>query len=153
MCIRDSLQHIPLKVERITLIDCPGLAFPVLGVPRPMQAVIGTHQIAQTRDPQSAVAYLASRIPLETVYALKKIGGDDEDPWSAYELCESYATKRGYHVKRGKGAVDTQRAAISIITDAYEGRLVLSFQAPPAEFLTSKAFLNSISPLLFSEIF
>ena len=147
------LQHIPLKEEKITLIDCPGLAFPVLGVPRPMQAVIGTHQIAQTRDPQSAVAYLASRIPIEKVYALKKVGGDDDEPWSAYELCESYATKRGFHVKRGKGAVDTQRAAIAIITDAYEGRLVLSFQPPPLDLLSSKAFQEHIRPLLFSEVF
>uniref|UniRef100_A0A0A9Y601 Guanine nucleotide-binding protein-like 1 n=1 Tax=Lygus hesperus TaxID=30085 RepID=A0A0A9Y601_LYGHE len=58
------VQTIPLESEGVVLIDSPGLAFPMLNLPRPLQAVIGTHQIAQTREPQSGVTYMASHLPL-----------------------------------------------------------------------------------------
>ncbi|CUG91731.1 GTP-binding protein, putative [Bodo saltans] len=135
------LQNIPIPSEGLVLIDCPGLAFPVLGLPRPLQAVIGTHQVAQTRDPQSGVAYLGSRLPLERVYGLKRLdGGAETDPWSPYDLCEAYAIKKGFRVKNGKGQADIHRSAISILQEAYQGRLVLYFMPPSVDWLQSKEF-------------
>lgn len=75
------VQTIPIESENVVLIDSPGLAFPLLNVPRPLQAVIGTHQIAQTRAPQSGIAYLASHLPLEKIYGLRRPQGavDNEE--------------------------------------------------------------------------
>ena len=148
------LQTIPIPSDGVTLVDCPGLAFPVFGVPRQLQAVIGTHQIAQTRDPQSSVGYLATRLPLEKIYGLRKIDGIESDPWSSFELCESYATKKGFMVKHGRGIADVHRAAIDILKEAYEGRLVLYFSPPPQdEYLGSKEFSNQVRPLLLLDAF
>jgi ribosome biogenesis GTPase A len=130
------VQTIVLPEDHVVLLDCPGLCFPAVGVPRPLQAVLGTHQIAQTRDPQSGVAYIARHLPLERVYGLRKIDADgsaDDNVWSAVDLCESFAVKKGYRIRNAKGRPDVHRAAISILQDAYEGRLVLYFAAPPLE--------------------
>jgi ribosome biogenesis GTPase A len=147
------LQTIPIPSEGLVLIDCPGLAFPVLGLPRPLQAVIGTHQVAQTRDPQSGVAYLGSRLPLERVYGLKRLdGGAEGDPWSPYDLCEAYAIKKGFRVKNGKGQADIHRSAISILQEAYQGRLVLYFMPPPVDWLLSKEFAELRDHLLIAPL-
>ncbi|CAD2215069.1 hypothetical protein AGDE_12617 [Angomonas deanei] len=74
------VQTIPMPEDGITLIDSPGLAFPLLGLPPPLQAVIGTHQIAQVRDPMSGVAYLASHLPLERIYHLRPVDSTADDP-------------------------------------------------------------------------
>ncbi|RNF18015.1 putative GTP-binding protein [Trypanosoma conorhini] len=147
------LQTIPIPSERVVLIDSPGLALPVFGVPRPLQAVVGTHQIAQTRDPQSGVAFLASHLQLERLYGLRKVEGADEaEAWSPYELCESYAKKKGYFVKHGKGALDVHRGAIEILQEAYEGRLVLFFAPPDAAWLQSTQFREEVRPFLLLEV-
>ncbi|ESL10654.1 GTP-binding protein [Trypanosoma rangeli SC58] len=147
------LQTIPIPSERVVLIDSPGLAFPVFGVPRALQAVVGTHQIAQTRDPQSGVAFLASHLQLERLYGLRKVdGADDTEEWSPYELCESYAKKKGYFVKHGKGALDVHRGAIEILQEAYEGRLVLFFAPPDTAWLESRQFREEIRPFLMLDV-
>ncbi|KEG10690.1 GTP-binding protein [Trypanosoma grayi] len=147
------LQTIPLPSERVVLIDSPGLAFPVFGLPHALQAVIGTHQIAQTRDPQSGVAFLASHLQLERLYGLRKEdAADDAAEWSPYEFCESYARKRGYFVKHGKGALDVHRGAIEMLQEAYEGRLVLFLAPPDPAWLRSAAFRAELRPFLLLEV-
>lgn len=137
------LQTIPIPADGVVLVDCPGLAFPVLGLPRPLQAVIGTHQVAQTRDPQSGVAYLGNRLPLERIYGLKRLdGGAEGDPWSPWDLCEAYALKKGFRIKNGKGQADIHRAAIAMLQEAYQGRLVIYFAPPRVEWLSSPAFVT-----------
>jgi ribosome biogenesis GTPase A len=127
------MQTVNLLEDNIILYDCPGLCFPLLGVPKPLQAVLGTHQIAQQRDPTSGVAFLARHLSLERMYGLKKLY-DDEEHWSAHELCEAYAVKRGYRTRgKGGGAPDVHRGAIAILQEAYAGRLVLFFVPPPLE--------------------
>ncbi|KAG8346377.1 putative 50S ribosome binding GTPase [Trypanosoma vivax] len=168
------LQTIPIPFERVVLIDSPGLTFPVFGVPRPLQAVFGTHQIAQTRDPQSGVAFLATHLQLERIYGLQKIDDySDEDnfhdvqcgsnenhnnkggkrntalstAWSPFEICESYARKKGYFVKRGKGSLDIHRGAIELLQEAYDGRVVLFLAPPECSWLESAAF-RDVQPYL-----
>jgi len=129
------MQTVNLPRDNIVLYDCPGLCIPVLGIPRPLQTILGTHQIAQTRDPASGVAYLARHLNLERMYGLRKIY-DEDSHWSAHELCEAFATKRGF-LNRGKGggSPDVHRAAIAILQEAYAGRLVLFFTPPSVEEL------------------
>ncbi|KPA86898.1 guanine nucleotide-binding protein-like proteinGTP-binding protein-like protein [Leptomonas pyrrhocoris] len=148
------IQTIPVPAEKLTLVDSPGLALPVFGVPRPLQAVLGTHQIAQTRDPQSGVSFLAAYLPIEKLYGLHR--PDDamtEDEWSSYELCEAYAKKRGYYVKHGKGALDIHRAAIAILQEAYEGRLGLFYAPPELNLLQSAWYRTRIRPHLLLTVF
>jgi len=122
-------QSIDLPDDNVTLFDTPGLAFPIMGVPRPLQAVLGT-QIAQTRVPASAVAFLARHLPLERLYGLRKVD-DTEQHWSAIELCEALALKKGFRLRGGKP--DAHRAAIFFLQEAYEGRLVLYLMPPSTD--------------------
>ncbi|KPI84942.1 guanine nucleotide-binding protein-like protein [Leptomonas seymouri] len=148
------IQTIPVPAEGLTLVDCPGLALPLFGVPRPLQAVLGTHQIAQTRDPQSGVSFLAAYLPIEKLYGLLRPDyAIQEEEWSSYELCEAYARKRGYYVKHGKGALDIHRAAISILQEAYEGRLMLFYAAPELNLLQSAWYRERIRPHLLLTVF
>ena len=61
-----------LLSEDIELIDCPGLVFPALDKPKPLQILLGLYPIAQVREPYTAIRYLAERIPIEEVYNLNK---------------------------------------------------------------------------------
>ena len=47
----------------------------------------------------------------------------EDEPWSAYEICEAYAEKRGYHTTKGR--TDTHRAGLEILQDHCDGRYVL----------------------------
>lgn len=148
------IQTIPIPEESLTLVDSPGLALPVFGVPRPLQAVLGTHQIAQTRDPQSGVSFLAAYLPIEKLYGLLRPDyALKEDEWSSYELCEAYAKKRGYFVRHGKGALDIHRAAIALLQEAYEGRLALFYAPPELTVLQSAWYRERIRPTLLLTVF
>lgn len=143
------LQTIPIPSEHITLLDSPGIVFPVCGIPRPLQAIIGTHQIAQTRDPQSCVRYLATHLPLERLFGLKRPeGSTDDEEWCAFDFCEAYAAKRGFFVKNGKGALDIHRASLAIIKEAFDGSVRLFFSPPKIDFLESAEFQKYVKPHL-----
>ena len=100
----------------------------------PLQAVMGTHQLAQTRDPESGIRMMAERLPIERIYHLKK-EFDDEDPnsWSAYELCEAYAVKRGYRLKNGKGKVGRPPRRYSVAEGSVRGASCLVLCSTKAE--------------------
>ena len=121
--------------------DCPGVVFPKLQVDREIQVLFGSFPIAQTREPYSAIRYLAEHcdIPLHKVYKLTPIDeyADDitEDTesyeWSPYSLVEAFAKKKRYCVRGGK--FDVYRAANQILRDALRGdKVILSFD-PPTE--------------------
>lgn len=144
------LQTIPLLEDKATLIDSPGIVFPVFGIPRQLQAIIGTHQVAQTRDPQSCVGYLALNLPLEKLLGLRRPeGSSEEDEWCPYDFCDAYAAKKGFFVKNGKGAHDIHRASIAIVMEAFEGRLPLFFASPSEEWLESRQFMDDVKPFLY----
>ena len=146
-------QTIILPDDKVTFFDCPGVSFPQYGVPRPLQSVLGTIQIAQTPDPQSGVAYVATHVDIEKVYGLRKAPDSDErDPrWSAYDICESYAIKRGYFAKGKRGTADIHRAAIAILQEAFGGSLVFYFCPPKFvslqdETYTMESSFASVAP-------
>lgn len=80
--------------ENIELCDCPGLVFPAVDMPRPLQVLCGIFPISQLREPYSSVQYLASRIELETIYGLT--------PPSVAGMLES-------------AGIDTSRASSSVV--------------------------------------
>eukprot|EP01130_Rhizamoeba_saxonica_P000738 TRINITY_DN10664_c0_g1_i1.p1 TRINITY_DN10664_c0_g1~~TRINITY_DN10664_c0_g1_i1.p1 ORF type:complete len:612 (-),score=154.08 TRINITY_DN10664_c0_g1_i1:113-1948(-) len=116
--------------ESLVLCDCPGLVFPAVDMPRQLQILCGLYPIAQAREPYSSVQFIAERIPLEEVYKLEKL--DPGCPWSAWDICESYAEQRGFYVKRGRP--DAYRAGNQILRDHLEGRVVMYFLPNSQEF-------------------
>ncbi|CEG50412.1 mmr1 hsr1 gtp binding protein [Plasmopara halstedii] len=116
--------------SRVLVCDCPGVVFPRFNVPVLLQILFGSFPIAQTREPFSAVRFIAENcVPhLHEVYKLKPVE-EDNNNWSPYTLCESYAQLRGFRVKGGK--FDVHRAANLILRDTLNGRkVVLSFPRP-----------------------
>lgn len=67
--------------KRIVLCDCPGVVFPRFGVPVALQILFGSFPIAQTREPFSAVRFIAENcVPaLHEIYKLKPVDADDVD--------------------------------------------------------------------------
>jgi ribosome biogenesis GTPase A len=115
---------------RVLVCDCPGVVFPRFNVPVLLQILFGSFPIAQTREPFSAVRFIAENcVPhLHEVYKLKPVEEDD-DEWCPYTLCEAYAQLRGFRVKGGK--LDVHRAANLLLRDTLTGKkVVLSFPPP-----------------------
>ncbi|KAF1794933.1 P-loop containing nucleoside triphosphate hydrolase [Phytophthora cactorum] len=110
--------------SRVLVCDCPGVVFPRFNVPVLLQILFGSFPIAQTREPFSAVRFIAENcVPhLHEVYKLKPVE-DDDDEWCPYTLCESYAQLRGFRVKGGK--LDVHRAANTLLRDTLNGKKML----------------------------
>lgn len=109
--------------------DCPGVVFPKRGIGREMQVLFGSYPIAQTREPYSAIRYLAEHChpSLSEIYHLPEVSeGQVESP---YSLSEAFAEQRGYFVKGGN--VDVYRGANRLLRDALLGRRVLLWFGPP----------------------
>jgi len=131
--------------ETLRLCDSPGLVFPAVGLPKELQVLCGLYPIAQTREPYTAVGFLARYIPIEHVYKLIPVDTDlpavpsqealrrirEEHRWSAYELCASYARMRGF-TRATKGGYDAWRGGNFILRDVLDGRVLFYFE-PPAE--------------------
>lgn len=112
--------------KTVCLCDCPGLVFPSI-VPKQLQILMGSFPIAQVREPYTAVKFLAERINLPQLLRLQH--QDNDDTWSAMDICDSWAAKRNY--KTAKAArLDSYRAANSLLRMALEGTICL-FIYPP----------------------
>ncbi len=138
------------------LCDCPGLVFPAVDMPRELQVLSGIYPIPQTREPFSAIQYLAECVPLEDILGLVPPPSDAESaqqhkaqaqtqkqtsrhqptssstyPWSAWTLCEAYAIKRGFLVQHGRP--DANRAAQQILYAVADGKIPFYFEPPALE--------------------
>ncbi|XP_039625919.1 guanine nucleotide-binding protein-like 1 isoform X1 [Polypterus senegalus] len=115
----------------VRLCDCPGLIFPSL-VNRHLQILAGIYPVSQIQEPYTSVGYLAERIPVQKILKLKhpkESEGSTDPHWSAWDICEAWAEKRGY--KTAKAARnDVYRAANSLLRLATDGRLCLCMQPP-----------------------
>ncbi|XP_040434032.1 guanine nucleotide-binding protein-like 1 [Falco naumanni] len=111
---------------RVRLCDCPGLVFPSHAPPA-LQVLAGVYPISQLQEPYSAVGFLASRLPLPLLLQLRP--PSTAAGWTAWDICEAWAEKRGY--KTAKAARnDVYRAANSILRLAADGRLRLCLRPP-----------------------
>ncbi|XP_067130003.1 guanine nucleotide-binding protein-like 1 [Centruroides vittatus] len=117
----------------VRLCDCPGLVFPSM-IPKPLQVLSGLYPVAQLKEPYTSVKYLAERISIPRVLKLKH---PEEEGiaactvnWSAYDICEAWAEKRGFLTSRA-ARLDTYRAANNLLRMTLDGRtLCLAFYPP-----------------------
>lgn len=118
----------------VRLCDCPGLVFPSQ-TPRTLQVLMGSYPIAQLRQPYASVRFLAERLDLPKLLAMKHPEGDDE--WSAMDICDAFALKRGFLTAKA-ARPDCYRAANSILRMALDGKITLSLK--PKGFQKRKEF-------------
>jgi ribosome biogenesis GTPase A len=118
----------------VRLCDCPGLVFPSR-TPRTLQVLMGSYPIAQLREPYGSVKFLAERLDIPKLLAIKHPEGDEE--WSAMDICDAFALKRGFLTAKA-ARPDTYRAANSILRMALDGKITLSLK--PKGFSERKEF-------------
>lgn len=123
----------------VKLCDCPGLVFPSR-VNKQLQILAGIYPVSQLQEPYSSVGYLCERTPFLSVLKLKHPSleenppqqgqeGSEELSWTAWDVCEAWAERRGY--KTAKAARnDVYRAANSLLRLAIDGRLCLCLRPP-----------------------
>lgn len=75
--------------KHIRLCDCPGLIFP-MKIPKWLQILSGIYNVAQVKDPYEPLLHLAELIDLPRDLGL------DSSSDNIIEICEAYATKRGF---------------------------------------------------------
>ncbi|XP_052864759.1 guanine nucleotide-binding protein-like 1 [Anopheles cruzii] len=110
----------------VRLCDCPGLVFPS-ATPRRLQVLMGSYPIAQLREPYASVRFIAERIDLCQLLSLKHPEGEKHSVWSATDICDAWALKRGFLTAKS-GRPDTYRAANSILRMALDGKITLSLK-------------------------
>ncbi|XP_069551695.1 guanine nucleotide-binding protein-like 1 [Brachyistius frenatus] len=123
----------------VKLCDCPGLVFPSL-VNKQLQILAAIYPVSQQQEPYSSVGYLCERTPFLSVLKLKhpslqdrkaheRNDASEEFGWTAWDVCEAWAERRGY--KTAKAARnDVYRAANSILRLAIDGRLCVCLRPP-----------------------
>lgn len=115
--------------DEVRLCDCPGLVFPS-HAPKALQVLMGCYPIAQLREPYTAIRYLAERVNLVRILRLQHPEGDTENDWTAFDICEAWAEKRGFLTSR-TARPDVYRAANHLLRMALDGRTInLSFYPP-----------------------
>nr|XP_023012492.1 guanine nucleotide-binding protein-like 1 [Leptinotarsa decemlineata] len=110
----------------VRLCDCPGLVFPSK-VPRPLQVLMGSYPIAQLRQPYITIKYLAERLDLVSMLRIEH--PYQEDTWSAMDICDGWAKKRGYLTAK-TAHFDSYRAANSLLRMALDGKICLCLRPP-----------------------
>jgi hypothetical protein len=88
---------------------------------------MGSFPIAQLREPFSAVQYLAERLDLPSLLKLQHPEHDEQ--WSAMDICDGWALKRGFYTAR-VARLDSYRAANSLLRMALDGEICLCLHPP-----------------------
>ncbi|KAF2879346.1 hypothetical protein ILUMI_26816 [Ignelater luminosus] len=123
--------------NNVRLCDCPGLVFPSK-VPKTLQILMGSFPIAQLREPHTTVKYLAERLDLPKLLRIDHPDGDDQ--WSAMDVCDGWAKKRGFLTAKA-ARLDTFRAANNLLRMALDGKICLCLRPP--EYASKKDFWKS----------
>lgn len=96
---------------------------------RAMQECCGVIPLAQVREPYTSIRFVATHLPLERLYGLSL--PKDEDEWTALNLCEALAIKRGYYIAR-TGRPDSHAAGREMLYDCQDG-IVPLYWLPPKD--------------------
>lgn len=88
---------------------------------------MGSFPIAQVREPYTTIKFLAERIDLPKILKLQHL--DNDDTWSAIDICDSWASKRNFITAR-TARLDTYRAANSLLRMALEGKICIYVYPP-----------------------
>lgn len=123
--------------KTVCLCDCPGLVFPST-VPKQLQILMGCFPIAQVSEPYTTIKFLAERIDLPKILKLQH--PDNDDTWSAMDICDGWASKRSFFTARA-ARHDTYRAANSLLRMALEGKICI-YVYPPDWSLNKEKFEN-----------
>ncbi|XP_063982221.1 guanine nucleotide-binding protein-like 1 isoform X2 [Diachasmimorpha longicaudata] len=105
--------------KTVCLCDCPGLVFPST-VPKQLQILMGSFPIAQVREPYTTIKFLGERLDLPALLRIQH--QENDDSWSAMDICEGWAAKRNYRTARA-ARLDTYRAANSLLRMTLEGKI------------------------------
>ncbi|MPC25970.1 Guanine nucleotide-binding protein-like 1 [Portunus trituberculatus] len=132
--------------KNVKLCDCPGLVFPST-VTKPLQVILGSYPISQIRDPIGVVHYVAARLDIPSRLGLDYFREPSDSPgkrekWTAFEICEAWARKRGYFT-RTKGGPDTFRAANELLRFCLNGQKSLVLYLRPPGYTSDKEKLKS----------
>ncbi|XP_039287489.1 guanine nucleotide-binding protein-like 1 isoform X2 [Nilaparvata lugens] len=111
---------------QVRLCDCPGLVFPSK-VPKSLQVIMGSYPIAQLKEPFSVVKFIAERLDL--VKLLRIPHPEDDTTWSAMDICDGWALRRGFRTARA-ARLDSYRAANSLLRMTLDGKITLCFMPP-----------------------
>ncbi|XP_022322756.2 guanine nucleotide-binding protein-like 1 [Crassostrea virginica] len=122
----------------VKLCDCPGLVFPSI-VDKSLQIIAGIYPIAQVREPYSVIGYLAERINLPKLLKLKHPDIDDGDQWTPFDICETWALKKGFFTAKA-ARPDAYRAANQLLRMALVGRICLCLR--PQGYTANEEFWN-----------
>lgn len=125
--------------SNVKLCDCPGLVFPSK-LPRSLQVLVGSYPIAHLREPYTAVGYLGKYIVMPELLKIDHPSGEKSSEgleWSAYDICEGWAIKRGFMTKKA-ARPDVARAANHLLRLALEGRISLYLRPPNYKLEESK---------------
>ncbi|KAI3361158.1 hypothetical protein L3Q82_013362, partial [Scortum barcoo] len=131
--------------QTVKLCDCPGLVFPSrvnkqLQVQALLYSCRHLPSVSAAGALQLSCGYLCERTPFLSVLKLKHPSllendphqvnqGSEELSWTAWDVCEAWAERRGY--KTAKAARnDVYRAANSLLRLAIDGRLCLCLRPP-----------------------
>ncbi|XP_053381487.1 guanine nucleotide-binding protein-like 1 [Mercenaria mercenaria] len=128
----------------VKLCDCPGLVFPSK-IDRNLQILGGMYPISQVQEPYSTINYLAERLDLPKLLRIKHLDEDVDEKsckWSAIDICEAWADKRGFLTAKA-ARLDTYRSANNLLRMALEGRLCLCLY--PKGFVKNKDFWENHS--------
>jgi ribosome biogenesis GTPase A len=115
----------------VKLCDCPGLVFPSQ-LPRTLQVLVGSYPIAHLREPYTAVGYVGKYLNLPELLKMGHPSGEkatEGQEWSAYDICEGWAIKRGFMTKRA-ARPDVARSANHLLRLILEGRITLYLRPP-----------------------
>ncbi|KAK3927256.1 Guanine nucleotide-binding protein-like 1 [Frankliniella fusca] len=112
--------------KTVRLCDCPGLVFPSK-VQKVQQILMGSFPIAQVREPFSTVQFIAERMDLVKLLKLQHPEGDDE--WSAMDICDGWAKKRGFLTAKA-ARLDSYRAANHLLRMSLEGKICMCLYPP-----------------------
>ncbi|XP_015121472.1 guanine nucleotide-binding protein-like 1 [Diachasma alloeum] len=107
--------------KTVCLCDCPGLVFPST-VPKQLQILMGSFPIAQVREPYTTIKFLGERLDLPKLLRIQH--QENDETWSALDICEGWAAKRNYRTAR-TARLDTYRAANSLLRMALEGKICI----------------------------
>uniref|UniRef100_UPI00398F2882 guanine nucleotide-binding protein-like 1 n=1 Tax=Pristiophorus japonicus TaxID=55135 RepID=UPI00398F2882 len=91
----------------------------------------GIYPIAQIQEPYTSVGYLAARIPVQKLLKLKPPDVEEDRPgeqaetrFTAWDICEAWAEKRGYKTtKAARNEVYRMANSILPLTDCGRGPL------------------------------
>lgn len=111
---------------KVRLCDCPGLVFPSK-VPKTLQVLMGSFPIAQLREPYTTIKFLAERLDLPKLLRIHH--PDNDNTWSAMDICDGWAKKRGFITAKA-ARLDSYRGANSLLRMSLDGKICMCFKPP-----------------------